>query len=284
MASSIKTIQTRINATRKTEQITKAMNMVSAAKLRGAEASIKNYIPFTQKIDRILDNLLTSSETIHPLLEEREVNKTCYIVITCERGLAGPFNNNLYKLLANEVKDSSSCVCPLGSRGFTYCLKKGYEMIIDTPYLLKDDVSFDDVYGAVEKALEAFIDKKVDRIVVLYNHHVNTLTQVPTLKQILPIEKSDIEGRDLTSYEYEGGIESILDTLVPLYIENIIFGYILDSKASEHAARMTAMKSATDNAGEVISKLQLLYNRARQSAITLELTDIISGASAINQN
>lgn len=282
MASSIKAIKDRMNATRKTSQITKAMNMVSASKLRGAEASIKSYLPFVEKLENILSNLMANNEVLHPLFEKREVKKTCYILITCERGLAGPFNNNLYKELANVINENS-IVCPLGTRGFNYCKKKGYKTIIDKPMVLKDDVTFYDIYEAIDIIIKAYSEEKIDKVVVIYNHFVNTLVQKITFKDILPLEDKHSDNiKD--EYDFEGGVDSILDTLIPLYIENIIYGCILDSKASEHAARMTAMKSATDNAEGVISSLQVVYNRARQSAITLELTDIISGANAINQN
>lgn len=282
MASSIKTIKDRMNATKKTSQITKAMNMVSASKLRGAESSIKSYLPFIDKIEEMLNNLMSNDEVFHPLFEKREVKNTCYILITCERGLAGPFNNNLFKELATVI-DENSYICSLGTRGFNHCKKKGYRSINDKPVILKDDVTFYDIYEAVNLVIQAYVTGKIDKVVVLYNHYVNTLVQKVTYKNILPLDERP-KSKIKEEYDFEGGVDSILDTLIPLYIENMIYGCILDSKASEHAARMTAMKSATDNAEEVISSLQVVYNRARQAAITLELTDIISGANAISQN
>lgn len=282
MASNIKTLKVRISSTKTTAQITKAMNLVSAAKLKVAEANIQNYLLFTSKLKQTFENVISDLDSTCYGFEEREVKKTCYIVITSERGLAGPFNNNLFKLLLNEINDKDVCVAPLGSRGYNFCKKTNLEMIYDELYYLKDDVSFSDIFGAVEKILISYSKKEIDKVCVIYNHYVNSLTQIPTVVDLLPLKKNDNSKH--SSYEFDGGIDNILDTLIPLYIENILYGYILDSKASEYAARMTAMKSATDNANEVIEKLQLLYNRARQSAITLELTDIISGANAINQN
>lgn len=150
--------------------------------------------------------------------------------------------------------------------------------------MLRDDVRFEDVNSIVLKVIKLYLEGKVDSVKVIYNHYVNTLTQTPSIKQMLPIDVSMLDSNKNSIYDFEGGVESILDEVLPLYIENLVYGLILDSKASEHAARMTAMSSATDNASELISKLELIYNRARQAAITLELTDIIGGANAASSN
>lgn len=280
MAGETKYIKSKIQATKKTSQITKAMNMVSASKLKQAQNAIMYYYNFIGKIENVIKNLVASGDVTHPLFVNRVGNRTCFVLITSERGLAGPFNNNIFKTLRANYKYGDK-VLPLGTRGFNYA-KSSYEMIIDRPVILRDDVRFDDIIDALLELIKRYLNNEFDQVVVIYNHFVNTLTQAPTTRKIIPVDLSQTDATDLTKhfYEFDGGIEAILDKVLPMYIENIVYGLILDSKASEHAARMTAMKSATDNAAEIIASLELAYNRARQQAITLELTDIIGGANA----
>ena len=174
-------------------------------------------------------------------------------------------------------------VLPYGGRGYHYCKNK-YPMLIDKPVILRDDVRFDDIIESLVLIVTRYLHNDFDKVKVIYNHFVNTLNQTQEIRQILPVEtkKLDYVSNYNKIYDFEGGIEGLLDKVLPIYIENIVYGIILDSKASEHASRMTAMKNATDNAQEIISSLELMYNRARQAAITLELTDIIGGANATN--
>ena len=283
MAASIKSIKGKIQATKKTSQITKAMNMVSASKLKGAEKAIASYLPFIQKIEAIVSNLVSDSEVSHPLLEERNENNVCYIVITSERGLAGPFNSNVLKMLTKTIREGDYVAC-LGSKGYNYAVKKGYNLVTNEAVLLRDDVMYEDVNSTIMKCIELFLNNKVDSVKVIYNHYVNTLTQITSIKKMLPIERNSIKNEFNSFYDFEGGVYQILEQILPLYVENLVYGLILDSKASEHAARMTAMTNATDNATELIEKLEIKYNRARQAAITLELTDIIGGANAASSN
>ncbi|MDY0209672.1 MAG: ATP synthase F1 subunit gamma [Bacilli bacterium] len=284
MGASIKKIKTKMQATQKTSQITKAMNMVSASKLRGAEHAIRNYLPFIEKIEEIIANLLNAESFIkHPLLVKREIKKTCYILITSERGLAGPFNNNLFKRLELEIaKNDHFVIAPLGTKGYVYCRKNKYPLLIDDHVILRDDVNFSDVAFAIKEVVLGYIREDFDSVEVIYNHYINTLTQVVTVKRMLPIENEFQGKKTQVIYDFEGGVASILNEVLPLYIENLIYGLTLDSKAAEHASRMVAMKSATDNAEDIIDKLELMYNRARQASITLELTDIIGGASSVS--
>ena len=284
MAASIRDIKQKVVATKKTSQITNAMNMVSAAKLKGAQKATESFRPYMKRVEEIISNLVNNAdELVHPLFIPREVKKTCYILVTCDRGLAGPFNSNLCKLLTSKIKGTNDIVGAMGIKGYFYCKHNKYNLIDDI-VRLPDDVTFDNVYPMIDKILKMYMSGEVDRVVMVYNHFKNTLSIEPTEKQILPVENDfdEVETNKNNIYDYEGGINSILDTVLPLYIENLVYGIILDSKASEHASRMTAMKSATDNAKDVISKLELIYNRARQAAITLELTDIIGGANAAN--
>ena len=283
MAASIRDIKQKVVATKKTSQITNAMNMVSASKLKIAQNATLNFRPYMQRIEDIIINLASNGEELnHPLLTKKEGDRTCYIIITSDRGLAGPFNSNLCKLLTSVIDEKRDIVGAMGVKGYLYTKQKKYRMFDD--YInLPDDVIFENIYPFIRKVVNMYLEDEIDKVVLVYNHFVNTLSIVPTLKQILPIE-DDFSEKEQNNhiYDYEGGINSILDTILPLYIENQVYGIILDSKASEHASRMTAMQNATDNAKEVISKLEIIYNRARQSAITLELTDIIGGANAAN--
>ena len=283
MASSIRDIKQKVVATKKTSQITNAMNMVSASKLKGAQKSAENFRPYMDRIEDIICNLASSQEDIsHPLLTKRDVKKVCYILVTSDRGLAGPFNSNLCKIVTNEIKDKNYIIGAMGSKGYFYCKHKKYNMIEDI-VRLPDDVTFDNVYPMIRQIVQMYLKGEIDQVIMVYNHFKNTLVIEPTLKTILPIQNDFKKKNNINKmYDYEGGINSILDTVLPLYIENLVYGVILDSKASEHASRMTAMKNATDNAKEVISQLEVKYNRARQAAITLELTDIIGGANAAN--
>ena len=288
MAGSIRAIKTRITATKKTSQITKAMNMVSASKLKLAEKSIKSYLPFTDKVKSIVASLASSKENLdHPLLKKREIKTILYVVVSSDRGLAGGFNSNVAKRLTKEIeslpKNINYLVMTLGLKIYNYVRKHKYETNIKTPVSLKDNIVFSDINEVVHTIVLDYLANKIDEVKIIYNHHVNTLIQEVNVETLLPISKF-ASAEQKINYEFDGGEKEILDTIFPIYIENSIYGMILDSKASEHAARMNAMQSATDNASEVIETLELLYNRARQEAITSELTDIVGGASVINES
>lgn len=285
MAGQSRKVMMRINATKKTSQITKAMNMVSASRLRQAEKRIKEYLPFISKAKEIISNLSTSDESMnHPLLAKREIKKVCFVAVACDRGLAGAFNSNICKELTRLVNlcESDYCVLPIGLKAHKYAEKMNYPLITDKVINIKDDIEFSMVADVIKKLVTNYLDHSFDKVVVIYNHYVNTLIQNVVSETVLPVSKPK-ETKENKIYEFDGGVKEILDTALPIYIENTIYGYFLDSKASEHASRMNSMKNATDNATEVISTLELLYNRARQAAITLELTDIVGGASVVNK-
>ena len=291
MANNIRDVRNRITSTKKTAQITKAMHMVSASKLKGAERAIKEYRPFIDQAYEIILNIASSSENLsHPLLEERPVKRTCYVVVSSDRGLAGAFNANVLKELTSILQKHQSkdeyVVLPLGLKAYTYCKKNKYELLTDHPIQLRDDIEFNEVYNFTHNLVVNFLSHYIDEVHVIYNHFINTLVQNPVCTKVFPINKNDLieNAKQTKIYDFEGGVQEVLNVVLPIYIENYIYGLILDSKASEHAARMNSMKNATDNAEEVISSLGLLYNRARQAAITSELTDIVGGASVINEN
>lgn len=291
MANSIREVKNRINSTKKTAQITKAMNMVSASKLRTAEKAIKQFRPFIDKAKEIIVNIASGDmKYSHPLMEKREIKRTCYVVLSSDRGLAGIFNSAVLKELTKVVstKDKNQyVVLALGTKAYAYCKKMNYPLLVEKPTMLRDDVEFNEISNITHDLVMNYLMKEIDSVEVIYNHYVNTLIQEVRKDIILPLDPENYqisETKNLVEYEFDGGVKEILNTILPIYIENYIYGLILDSKASEHASRMNSMKNATDNATEVISSLELLYNRARQSAITLELTDIVGGASVINEN
>lgn len=287
MGVSTKKIQNRIKATKKTSQITNAMNMVSSSKLKKIEKTIHNYLDFVSGVEDVIANLLLSEDEIrHPILEEQSSSKVCYLLISSDRGLAGPFNSNVFKFFENKIQNHPSredyVVATLGTKGYSFIKKRKYPTLNKDFVMLRDDIRYIDIRHTIKKIIEAYLKGEVGQVFIVYNHFINTLSQEVTMKKLLPIEKK-FQGEkqaERAHYLYEGGAESILDTVLPLYIESLIYGLVLDSKASEHASRMTAMKNATDNAHDIIGNLELLYNRARQAAITSELTDIIGGASA----
>lgn len=292
--ASMRDIKSRINATKKTSQITKAMHMVSASKLKKAERSIKSYRPLMYQLNKMLDSLLKSDDELsHPMLENREVEVTCYILVSSDRGLAGPYNANVFKKFQADVRERHESkdefiVAPIGYKAFSFVKRNGYNMLFDETVHVRDDIQFIDFKATTERFMKDYLRGTIDKIVVYYNEFVNTLTQTVRDRQLLPIDQQaivipkDEETSEHILFTYEPSPQAIVNQLMPMFVENMLYGYILDAKASEHAARMTAMKSATDNAQDLIKSLQLHYNRARQAAITIELTDIIGGANAVN--
>lgn len=287
MGNSLGEVKKRISSTKSISQITKAMYMVSSSKIKKAEKIYSNYKDFMSRVEEMVSNVasLTDENYVHPLLEKRTVNKTAYLVITSDKGLAGAYNSTIYKILddivnANHTTKESFLCASIGKKGFAHILKRGYPSINDHSISIKDDVMFIDIDSLAGSIIEMYLTRKIDKLVIIYNHFVNSITYETKVEEILPIKQIN-KNESKIDYEYEGGPVKILDMLLPIYVKDMIYGIILDAKSSEHSARMNAMRNATDNANEVIDKLQLLYNRARQNVITNELIDIIGGANAI---
>lgn len=287
MANSLREVKGRIDSTKKTAQITKAMYMVSQSKVKRAEKTFKDYQSFMKSISDMTFSIVSKAKEDyqHVLLKKRDIKKTCYLVISSDRGLAGSYNNGLFKyldnLIAQKHKSNNEFMCAaVGKRGFNYIKKRGFELVSDEPTYVRDDVMFVDIVPLANQIIELYLEGIIDEVVVIYNHYVNSLTQEIALQRLLPI--GDIEGEAAkVEYIYESGIENTLNQILPMYIQDVIYGIILDAKTSEHCARVNSMRNATDNATEVIDKLQILYNRARQEHITNELIDIVGGANAI---
>ncbi len=287
MANSLREVKVRISSTESTAQITKAMYMVSQSKVKKAEKNYKSYQDFMKRISSTVSNLVSKAgdEYPHPLLVKRDVNKTAYLLITSDRGLAGAYNSGLFKefkqYISNNHKDKNEfMVTSIGKKGFSFIEKEKYNTIQKEPTLVRDDVMFIDIEPLARSIIDSYLNKEIDKLVIVYNHYINSINQEIRFDTLLPIEKIEGEKTEI-DYAYETGIEKTLNLVLPMYIQDIIYGIILDAKTSEHSARQNSMKNATDNAEEVISKLQLLYNRARQNVITTELIDIIGGANAI---
>ena len=287
MANTLRSVKTRINSTKSTAQITKAMYTVSQSKVKRAEKTYKSYKDFMKRIKDIVSQMVEKGkeEYPHPLLKKREVKKTAYFIITSDRGLAGAYNSSIEKALTEMIKNNHKSkdeyiTAAVGKKGYFYLKKMGYPILKDEPTYVRDDVSFVDIAPLAKSFVEAYLNEEIDKLVIIYNHYVNSLTQEVTFEELLPIKELKNEN-EAADFVYETGIEKTLDLLLPMYVEDIVYGIILDAKTAEHSARMNSMKSATDNADEIIAKLQLLYNRARQSVVTNELIDIIGGANAI---
>jgi F-type H+-transporting ATPase subunit gamma len=283
--ASLRDIKSRINSTKKTSQITKAMEMVSASKWHRAEQNAKSFVPYMEKIQEVVANIaLGNSGVSHPMLVSRPVKKTGYLVITSDRGLAGAYNSNvlrtLYQTIQQRHKSTDEyAIIAIGRIGRDFFKKRGISVVLEITGLA-DQPSFADIKEIASKTVNLFADGTFDELYMYYNHYVSAIQQDVTEKKLLPL--TDIAANQkMTTYEFEPSPEEILEVLLPQYAESLIYGALLDAKASEHAARMTAMKNATDNAHELIRTLTLSYNRARQAAITQEITEIVAGAAAI---
>lgn len=290
--ANLKEIRNRIGSVNSTMQITSAMKMVSAAKLKRAQDAIVQMRPYAQKLQEILSNLsssLDSSEGVYS--EEREVKNLLIVPITSNRGLCGGFNNNVIKIalrIASENSDKNITMLPIGKKAMDAIAKTKY-LNAEYPNDLADlygDLTFSNVAKVAELIMSEFAEKKVDKVVLVYNAFKNAASQILKEEQMLPILPPEQEEGDKAStvndYIFEPNKEDIVAELIPKSLKTQLFKAMLDSHASEHGARMTAMHKATDNAGEMLQELKLYYNRSRQAAITGEILEIVGGAEALN--
>ncbi|KXT95506.1 F0F1 ATP synthase subunit gamma [Streptococcus oralis] len=288
MAVSLNDIKTKIASTKNTSQITNAMQMVSAAKLGRSEEAARNFQVYAQKVRKLLTDILHgngSGGSTNPMLISRPVKKTGYIVITSDRGLVGGYNASILKAVM-ELKEEYhpdgkdfEIIC-IGGMGADFFKARGIQPIYELRGLA-DQPSFDEVRKIISKTIEMYQNELFDELYVCYNHHVNTLTSQMRVEQMLPIVDLDPNEADeeySLTFELETSRDEILEQLLPQYAESMIYGAIIDAKTAENAAGMTAMQTATDNAKKVINDLTIQYNRARQAAITQEITEIVAGA------
>ena len=291
MAVSLNDIKTKIASTKNTSQITNAMQMVSAAKLGRSEEAARNFQVYARKVRKLLTDILHgngSGGSTNPMLISRPVKKTGYIVITSDRGLVGGYNSSILKAVM-ELKEEYhpdgkgfEMIC-IGGMGADFFKARGIQPLYELRGLA-DQPSFDEVRKIISKTVEMYQNELFDELYVCYNHHVNTLTSQMRVEQMLPIVDLDPNEADeeySLTFELENSREEILEQLLPQFAESMIYGAIIDAKTAENAAGMTAMQTATDNAKKVINDLTIQYNRARQAAITQEITEIVAGASAL---
>ncbi len=283
-----KEIRTKISSIKSTQKITRAMEMVAAAKMRRTQDRMRTARPYALKIREVVSNVQAAHlEYVHPFLVDREVKRVGYIVMTSDRGLCGGLNTNLFRALLkhmDEWRDQGieQDFCVIGTKGAAWLKRMGVNLIGQITHI-GDYPALDDLVGTLRVMFKNYRAGRIDRLYFVYNQFVNSMTQTPIIEQILPrkIHPDDEVAKHHWDYIYEPDAREVLDTLMVRYAESLVFSGILDNIASEMAARMVAMKAATDNAGELIDELQLVYNKARQAAITQELSEIVAGAAAV---
>lgn len=290
MAGQLKEVRNRIGSVQSMQQITKAMKMVSAAKFRRAQESIVQMRPYAQKLQEMLSNIVSSSEgeVGMSLAEERPIEKVLVIVITSDRGLAGAFNSNVIKLAKATIAEKypqqyakgNVVIWGLGKKGYENFAKSGYKTL-DTYRDIFHQLSFENVQRASQEAMKAYTDKEFDAIEIVYSQFRNAATQIFTVERFLPIPKTQKATKVKADFIFDPNKEELINELMPKILNTQLYKAVLDSNASEHGARMTSMDKASENANEMLKNLKLSYNRARQAAITTELTEIVSGAAAL---
>lgn len=282
-----KEIKGKIGSIKNTQKITSAMEMVAASKMKRAQERMASGRPYAQNMLKVIGHIANGNlEYRHPYLEEREVKNVGYIVISTDRGLCGGLNTNEFKLVAKHAKaykdqEVGMHFAALGSKAVTFFNRFGGN-VMAAESGLGDRPSVSDVIGVVRVMLNAYDEGKLDRVFLVFNDFVNTMTQEPVVNQLLPLPKSEDKAlKHRWDYIYEPDPREILESLMVRYIESQVYQGVVENVASEQAARMVAMKAATDNAGDLIDDLQLVYNKARQAAITQEISEIVAGAAAV---
>ncbi|WGE33601.1 F0F1 ATP synthase subunit gamma [Actinobacillus genomosp. 1] len=284
-----KEIRTKIASVKNTQKITKAMEMVATSKMRKTQERMAASRPYSEMIRKVISHIAKGSIGYkHPFLTERDIKKVGYLVVSTDRGLCGGLNINLFKATLNEFKtwkdkDVSVELGLVGSKGVSFYQNLGLNVRSQVTGL-GDNPEMERIVGAVNEMINAFRDGEVDAVYVAYNRFENTMSQKPVIAQLLPLPKLDDDELDTKGswdYIYEPNPQVLLDSLLVRYLETQVYQAVVDNLASEQAARMVAMKAATDNAGTLIDELQLVYNKARQASITNELNEIVAGAAAI---
>lgn len=298
--ANLKEVRDRIKSVQNTQQITKAMKMVSAAKLRRAQDAILQMRPYADKLNQVLRNILSNLEgdAATSLGEERDAKRVCIVIVTSNRGLCGAFNSNISKAAAQAIETKYAeqlaagtlTILPIGKKGYEYFKKRYANLDIITDHIaLFDNLSFDNVSKVPQMLIRAFEQHDFDRVEVAYGKFKNAATQFAIVDQFLPVPKMEKEEGGSTEefvadYIFEPGKEELLNYLVPTILQTQFQKYVLDTHASEHGARMTAMDKATENAQELLRDLRISYNKARQEAITNEILEIVGGAAALENS
>ena len=277
---STKEIKNRIRSMESTKQITKAMEMVAASKLRRAQAQVANSRPYFEILRTTIDDIVRNNlDFSSPYLKKRPINKVLYIVIAGDRGLAGGYNSNILKLVMGEIKGKDATVLPIGKKAVDYFKSHNVPVLTDS-YAEAAGVSIGDCFSISKQLCNAYKAADFDEIRIAYTNFVSVLSQTPASMQILPLVCEECEEKKAPTMitMYEPNDEEVFDAIVPEYLGGVLYGALCESRASEQAARRTAMDSATSNAEEMIADLSLKFNRARQAAITQEITEIVAGS------
>lgn len=283
-----KEIRTKIKSVQNTQKITSAMEMVAASKMRKAQDRMQSARPYAEKMRNVISHMAYAhSEYHHPFLKERDIKRVGYIVITSDRGLCGGLNINLFKKTLNDLKTWQEKgveidICAIGKKGIGFFTSIGSHIASEQSGL-GDTPAAHELIGTVKVMLDAYIDGKIDKLFLVYNTFVNSMTQEPNIETLLPLQAPEHDDNLAKhwDYIYEPDAESVLEQVFMRYIESLVYQGVVENIACEMSARMVAMKSATDNAGELINELQLVYNKARQASITQEISEIVGGAAAV---
>jgi F-type H+-transporting ATPase subunit gamma len=288
MSGALKEVRNRIQSVKSTQQITKAMKMVSAAKLRRAQDAIIQMRPYAQKLQEMLSNIVSNAEgdVNMALAAERPVKNILVIVITSDRGLCGGYNSNIIKLAKQTIREKyankgNAEVLPLGKKGYEHFSKNKFK-VIDHYWNIFSELDFEHIASIAKFAMDTFEKGEVDAVELVYSEFKNAATQKFTVEQFLPVKRTERKkGEAKADFIFEPDKDILIRELMPKILNTQLYKAILDAHASEHGARMTAMDKATENAEELLKTLKISYNRARQAAITTELTEIVSGAAAL---
>ncbi|WP_131669369.1 F0F1 ATP synthase subunit gamma [Psychrobacter pygoscelis] len=291
--ASLKEIRAKVTSIKSTQKITRAMQMVAASKMRRAQERMEVGRPYADSMRRVISHLVhASSDYKHPYMVARPVNRVGFIVVSSDRGLAGGLNINLFKALTRHIKDYQEQsvqaeFAVIGSKGVSFFQNFGGKVTSAlTDY--GDNPTFEQLNAPVQAMLDDYNQGKIDRIYLVYNKFVNAMTQKPTVNQLVPLpegsldENSAVQTDHSWDYIYEPDIKTLIEGLLGRYVESIVYQAVMENIASEQSARMVAMKAATDNAGDLINDLQLVYNKLRQAAITREISEIVGGAAAVS--
>lgn len=282
-----KEIRTKISSIKSTQKITSAMEMVAASKMRKAQERMELGRPYSRRIRSVMGHIANASpEHRHVFMEQRDVKRVGYIIISSDRGLCGGLNINVFKEAIRSMKSWSDQnvavdICAVGAKAIAFFKSYGGN-VTSVVRDLGETPTVAQLIGGVKTMLDAYEKGEIDKLFVVTNHFVNTMTQKPTVEQLLPLEADETDVAHYWDYIYEPDAESLIEGLLLRYVESQVYQAVVENGACEQAARMLAMKNATDNAGNLIDELQLVYNKARQAAITQELSEIVGGAAAIS--
>ena len=282
-----KELRTKINSVKNTQKITKAMEMVAASKLRKTQERMAASRPYADRIRTVIGHLSEANPDYrHPFLETREVRRVGYIIITTDRGLCGSLNVNLFRAVLNDMRDWQEKsvevdVCIIGSKGIAFFRRLKSNVVAAASHL-GDVPAVADLVGTITAMTDAYEERTIDRLLLVHNVFVNTMRQTPEIRTLIPVEAGDSEDlQDHWDYIYEPDAVDLLDNVLNRYVESQVYRAAVENVACEMASKMVAMKAATDNAGDFIDRLQLAFNKARQAAITQEISEIVGGAAAV---